>query len=217
MQNNSSEATEKQEVIPTRQRILNSAAALFATKGYTETSIRELATAAGLQGSSIYNHFQSKNAILEYMLDDYVQVNSGAFFGKSAHPILVENPTTEGILSCLQLSFPSGMVDYYLKVLSMLLQEQHRNPIVREFMQGNIFQHEKNTKTIIDILKELRVIRHDIDPDYWMKLVSCIFYTFSNRSVMGIGDASQDYAGMGMIELLKNVFDRMFKECGTGQ
>ena len=52
-----------QEKRSTKQRILRSAIDLFAKKGYTETSIRELAAAVGVKEASIYNHFLSKNSI----------------------------------------------------------------------------------------------------------------------------------------------------------
>ena len=53
------------EKISTRQKILDCAIDLFATKGYTETTVRELAAAVGVKEASIYNHFSSKNSILE--------------------------------------------------------------------------------------------------------------------------------------------------------
>ena len=44
---------------PTRRRgeILHAAATLFAREGYRGTSMREVATAAGIQAGSLYHHF----------------------------------------------------------------------------------------------------------------------------------------------------------------
>ena len=199
----------------TKRRILESAAALFATKGFTETSIRELAASAGLKGSSIYNHFASKTAILEYMLDDYVEGNAGVFVEKTVRQTLRANPTVDGILSCLNLYFKSSRAKYFFNVLSMILQEQHRNTLVNEYVRGDIETSERNTRTIMEILKETGVIRQDADPDYWMKLVSCIFYTYSNRAVLGNGDSSPGYTGMNMENMLRRIFEDMLKECGV--
>jgi AcrR family transcriptional regulator len=202
--------------IPTKQRILNCAASLFAAKGYTETSIRELASAAGLQGSSIYNHFRNKIEILNYMLDDYVKFNSGAFIDETARLTLEDNPTADGILACLQIKFPEGLEDYYFKVLSMVLQEQHRNPVVSNHMQDIIRRSELRFNVIMDALKDLNIIRRDVDPDFWMKMTSSLLYTFSNRAVLGNGDRSPNYTGMMMADLLKGLFGLMLKECGVG-
>ena len=202
--------------VSTRQRILNCAASLFAQKGFTETTVRELAEAVGLKGASIYNHFPSKMAILECMLEDYVENNSGMFQydrNEVARKIQ-EDPTPDGILSCMQLVFDEGSQEYYTKVLSVILQEQHRNPIVGEYMRDNFAFNERNVQTVFDILQELRIIRVDADADFWKKMASSLFYTFSGRMLLGIGDYMPDYMGMGMVDLLRTLFEIMLKICG---
>ena len=47
-----------------QKQILKVAKQLFSTKGYAETSMRDLAEALDLKASSIYSHFSSKEAIL---------------------------------------------------------------------------------------------------------------------------------------------------------
>lgn len=48
-----------------RERIFYTAIDLFAQKGYAGVSLRELAGAVGIKAASIYNHFASKETILE--------------------------------------------------------------------------------------------------------------------------------------------------------
>ncbi len=50
---------------PKRQHILETAAILFRDKGYSATSMRDLARAVGLQASSLYNHIESKEKLLQ--------------------------------------------------------------------------------------------------------------------------------------------------------
>jgi AcrR family transcriptional regulator len=47
-----------------RARILEAGLELFATRGYHGTSIRDIASTAGLQSASLYGHFSSKESIL---------------------------------------------------------------------------------------------------------------------------------------------------------
>ncbi|MBW2493378.1 MAG: helix-turn-helix transcriptional regulator [Deltaproteobacteria bacterium] len=54
---------------PTRELILREASRLFAARGYLGTSTREIAAAVGIQQPSLYNHFASKQAIAEALLD----------------------------------------------------------------------------------------------------------------------------------------------------
>jgi len=197
-------------------RILSCAVDLFAKKGYTETTIRELADASGMKGSSIYNHFESKNAILECILQDYSTYNTDVFQKRNIMEILRDDPTSDGILKCMQLSFPPERQKYYLKVLCVLLQEQLRNPTVRNYIcEHVILRAEVNSKAILHALMKLEIIRYDTDVDFWIKIVSSLLYAFATRSMLGIGDATPDFVGKGMVELLKSTYDLMFETCGV--
>lgn len=49
----------------TRERILQTALALFAEKGYAGTSMSDIAGALGLSKAALYRHYESKQAILD--------------------------------------------------------------------------------------------------------------------------------------------------------
>ena len=203
-------------VISTKEKILLCAVNLFAVKGYTETSVRDLADAVGLRGASLYNHFPSKNAILEHLLEDYKTQTSAVYLSKDIHSILQQNPTSEGILSCMQTAFPKERQEYFFKTLFVLLQEQHRNPLIKSFMAELLIPRiEWKVQMIIEVLKELNIIRQDTDPDFWMKTCSSLMYTFSHRVMLGIGDNSPGFSGMGMVGLLKYMFDMMLERCAV--
>lgn len=53
----------------TRQRILDAAARTFSLKGYAATTINDIAMSAEMQGGSIYYYFESKDQILQEVLD----------------------------------------------------------------------------------------------------------------------------------------------------
>jgi AcrR family transcriptional regulator len=199
--------------VSTREKILESAVHLFAIKGYTETTIREIAAVVGVKEASIYNHFPSKKAILEYILEDYASQD----YERRSLSTLKKNPTAEGILSCMALNFPEGMVEYYLKELYVILQEQHRNPIVRDFVTEKIILGgEKYFETIINKLKEYNIIRQDTNPDFWLKVHSSLLYTFASRTLLGIGDGEPNFSGLGMLDLLRGMCEMLLETCGTG-
>lgn len=54
--------------VVTRDRILDVAEALFAERGFAGTSMRDLATNAGLTAASLYNHFAGKEALYTAVL-----------------------------------------------------------------------------------------------------------------------------------------------------
>ena len=203
----------------TKQRILEHAATLFAEKGFTETTIREIAKAVGLKNpASLYFHFPSKHSILEVMMEDYTKYNTAIFEEKNIPETLKNNPTTDGILACYHIAFPPDRVEYYLKVLCVVLQEQLRDPVVQEFMSESIIlRSERNTRTVIEALKDLGIIKQDIDPDYWTKIISGLFYTFAARMMLGIGDTSDGFTGMGMEEMLRYTYDLILEKYGTAE
>ena len=54
----------------TKQRILEKALELFSTRGYDAVSVGEIADAVGIRAPSLYNHFPSKRAIFEAIVED---------------------------------------------------------------------------------------------------------------------------------------------------
>ena len=53
----------------TRDRILDTAEALFAGRGFAGTPVRDIAAAVGLTPASLYNHFASKEALYAAVLE----------------------------------------------------------------------------------------------------------------------------------------------------
>ena len=150
------------------------------------------------------------------MLSDYAAGNIDVFNEQVITEKLQDNPTTDGILACLQITFPADRVEYFLNILCVLLQEQLRNPIARSFMSNNIILRAENkVKIIVEVLVRLKVLRPDTDPDYWMKSLSSLSYSFAARRMLGIGDNSQNYVGIGMAEMMRKLFDMMLEKHGT--
>jgi AcrR family transcriptional regulator len=64
---------------PTRRgELLSIAAELFATKGFKNTTVRDIAEAAGILSGSLYHHFDSK----ESMIDEVLSTFQEELFGK---------------------------------------------------------------------------------------------------------------------------------------
>lgn len=57
-------------------RLLQEAATLFNEKGYERTTVRDLATAVGIQSGSLFHHFPNKEAILKAVMEQVVRFNT---------------------------------------------------------------------------------------------------------------------------------------------
>ena len=54
----------------TRQKIIQQALELFATRGYDAVSVGDIAKAVGIKAPSLYNHFPSKQAIFDAIVEE---------------------------------------------------------------------------------------------------------------------------------------------------
>lgn len=59
-----------------RGKLLQTAAHLFRSKGYERTTVRDLASAVGIQSGSIFHHFKSKDEILKAVMEETVLYNT---------------------------------------------------------------------------------------------------------------------------------------------
>ncbi len=66
-------------VISRKEHIRNSAQKLFRKKGYAATSMRDLAKEVGVEAPSLYNHFNSKHALLKEICFDMANQFYNAF------------------------------------------------------------------------------------------------------------------------------------------
>ena len=63
----------------TKEKITETALDLFSQRGYDGVSVRDIARAVGIRESSIYNHFQSKRAVFDAIVDLCVQQSERYF------------------------------------------------------------------------------------------------------------------------------------------
>jgi AcrR family transcriptional regulator len=61
-----------------KQRILDAAAGLIAEQGFHAVGMADIGAAAGITGSAIYRHFDSKSALLVALFDDVIDVLSAS-------------------------------------------------------------------------------------------------------------------------------------------
>lgn len=62
-----------------RTRVLAEAAELFVAQGYAGTTLRQIASAAGIKAGSVYHHFDSKEDLFAAVLDEGIVVMIDAF------------------------------------------------------------------------------------------------------------------------------------------
>lgn len=117
----------------TKDKILETAIDLFSRKGYEAVSVREITRAVGIKESSLYNHFTSKQQILEDILDYLTRQSDIAAMDVGALADSVANMTQEEFLEMSLTSFESYLGNpVFVKIWRILSMERFRNPRARE-------------------------------------------------------------------------------------
>ncbi len=84
-----------------RDELLQIAADLFATKGFKNTTVRDIADSAGILSGSLYHHFDSK----ESMVDEILSSFQDELFGKYAAIVAGDDDPRAKLEAAVRVSF----------------------------------------------------------------------------------------------------------------
>ncbi|MGN0077827.1 MAG: TetR/AcrR family transcriptional regulator [Coriobacteriales bacterium] len=89
-----------------REQILDSALDLFSRKGYSATTVRDIAGAVGIKAASLYNHFEGKQGLFDALIERELSHVAGRVHSGGAIAYPDEDPSpyadqTQGDLSQL--------------------------------------------------------------------------------------------------------------------
>lgn len=116
----------------TKQEILEAALELFSVQGFEATSISQIASAVGIRKASLYSHFESKQAILDALVQDVLmQYGEHSIFAKTDWEKAAEGipATPDAAVEMIQGQFHYIIHDPYIsRARKMLVIEQFQNP-----------------------------------------------------------------------------------------
>ncbi len=156
-----------------KDAIIEVAIDLFSQKGYTETSMREIATGAGIRASSIYNHFTSKEAILLFVLKEYDTYSNRSQMHRQPVTLRPEETTVESISTLMFYRYPQESYERFHKIMRFLTAECGRNPIITQFYRQHSSRSYMHIRRILGELAARGCIDCDVDT------ISTILYSIS--------------------------------------
>ncbi|MCL1631398.1 TetR/AcrR family transcriptional regulator [Sporolactobacillus sp. CPB3-1] len=137
----------------TKQEIFNCALALFSEKGYNGVSIRDIARAVGIKGSSIYNHYAGKEAIMDDICQTFVKT-----FSFSRPPIdritaSMEKMPVEDVFKSLILAYGKRIDAQWTQMATLIFSEHFYNRTAQSIFKKEMI--ENNVDYYIAILTEM--------------------------------------------------------------
>jgi AcrR family transcriptional regulator len=159
----------------TREKILETAMNMFAEKGYNDVSVRDITRAVGIKESSLYNHFVSKQQILDEIFDYLLErFESMSIPGEEAAR-LIEKADPEGFMEICFMNFRMYFGDPKLiKIWRILSIERFRNKRANDFFIKHLidFPMEYQAKVFGSMIK--KGLMAEADP----MVIAREFYSF---------------------------------------
>lgn len=148
----------------TKEKIFDVAVNLFSKKGFDAVSIREIAKTVGIRESSIYNHYKNKEAILDSILEYFINEMSGESLAlKNIEKYLDKSPE----------SFYQAGANLYkelihndelLKIFRLILIEMYHNDKIRVFVKEQLIEAPIYGWTqIFQLMKSKNLIKENSD------------------------------------------------------
>lgn len=125
------EATGSSQTPTTAERILDAAENIFAAKGYSATSLGDVADRVGIRTPSLYNHFKNKEALYEAVLERLLEEFSAPLEELGRAPV-----TYDGVFRWLET----------------IVRQHHARPNLARLLQHAALSGGPHTNEMIDRL-----------------------------------------------------------------
>lgn len=175
------------EMNKTKQKILDVSLEMFAHRGFSAVSIRDICKKVNIKESSIYYHFKNKNAIFEELLEKFEytankkmqQLNNAINKGFNVEGNIFQNVS--------EIFFEQYLMDNFCNSFIRLMYiEQFNNEEIREVYNKWLYDEPLTFQSkIFKILMDMGIISSN-DSEYMaVKYYSPIFLYFQRYLLSG--------------------------------
>jgi AcrR family transcriptional regulator len=142
-----------------REQLLAIAARLFAEKGFKNTTVRDIADAAGILSGSLYHHFDSK----ESMVDEILSTFQAALFGEYDEILASDEDARTKLERAVRVSFEA--IDQHPHEVAIYQNEADYLGTFDRFgyLADRNTQSRQVWVTLIEEGVRTRVLRSDLD------------------------------------------------------
>ena len=137
----------------TKQSIFDVSVKLFSEKGYDAVSLREIAGEVGITNAAIYNHFSSKEAILNDIFAVFKRKLDGYLLKKAQVDRYIETDTPRRLLERCIGRFTEADMEFMANAYRITYREYLNNQLANELILTQL--HEKTAKSIQYVLDSL--------------------------------------------------------------
>lgn len=191
----------------TKQRIIERAAPVFNTLGYSRTSMSDLTRATGLEKGGIYNHFPSKEALALAAFDHSVNIVSARFAAALAE-LTTARARLDAIVAVFAAYLESPPVPGGCPILNTAVEADDTEPALRDRARAAMTDLQR----LIGGTVKRGVAAGELRPDADPRAVAALVTATMEGAVM-LGRLYADPAPLRhAVEHLRWYFDSMMKD-----
>lgn len=194
----------------TQTNIFNTAIELFSKEGYENISMKKLAHAVGIQAASIYNHFPSKESILDEIYSYYEEHYFDNCCYKNISDEQLKTSSAEELMSLFAWNFSSLPEDIRVRltriakiIYSRFIIDERANKFFRDIMLTKCLD---DLTTLFERLKSMGRLHKDfeIKPFCEALLYACLMIGITNIANASFNHEvdNKDYVKKGFTDIL---------------
>jgi AcrR family transcriptional regulator len=179
-------------MLRTKERIFETALNLFAANGFKATSIRDITRETGLSVAAFYNHFKSKNELLQSIYDYYTGLYQGNHDAGPDFVKLLDQMNPCQLFEYLNRQIIESMLNEKLvKLTRVIVNEQYTNQTAAAIAF-------KDRQLLLSSMEKLFIAMNQkglikvSDPAAWGRLVGFMYLGFASDnihySILGASD-----------------------------
>ena len=171
----------KRTNVGTRDKIINASIILFSDKGYSKTSVRDIAKEVGIKPASLYSHFESKEEILHTLYDYFFENRNKVFPNVQELVKLVETLHPFEVLQKVEFRYSNELQENMDRIAIIGFMEWKTDKKSEEFVKKALIDlTDELMRPPLEKMQELNKIE-PLDIDAFINLVSNLTFSAALR------------------------------------
>lgn len=141
-----------------RNEILLAARRLFAERGFTRTTVRDIARAAGVSPQTVYDSIGSKQALVARLND---LIDSEAGIGAIIGPVAASGDPHQ--VSALPARITRSMLENCGDIIRAVVTGAAAEPEIQAVLEEGHRRHLEGTRTIVRLLQDMKALASTAD------------------------------------------------------
>lgn len=167
--NNSNPLSRQQE---REQKILKAATQLFSEQGYHHSSTRQIAKAAGVSEGTVFNYFESKNALLEEIIKGFY----GRLTETAQDGLHNKHDSLEQFTFLAENHIRIIAADNFLLMRLLAVYFSEHFNFYLDYRNSSIFKHSKSYTRLFDRIIQEGIARRELRKDIKLSAMRDLFF-----------------------------------------